>query len=155
LDDQCVSHSGLFYRYLELAAEAKNQVGVLSDALKLKMGEANINIRNVFIKKDMKFTEAVIASEVEKDDDVVEAREALRKAELTLARIQAGVSAMEHRKSQLDNLVKLYCAGYFSTPAQSGKGRESVNDQVSREARSGLNKNRRLGTLAKEEDDDV
>jgi len=140
LDQECITHSVLYYRYSELAANSKNQVGILSDNLKLKMGEADIEIRNRFTKKEMKFTEAVIRAEVEKDELVIEAREELRQAELNLARLQAGVSAFEHRKSQLDNLVKLYCAGYFSTPVNSGKPKETINEQASREARATLNK---------------
>jgi hypothetical protein len=154
LDAECVSHSGIFYRYLELQAEAKNQVGILADALKLKMGEANINIRNNFIKKEVKFTEAVIASEVEKDDDVIAAREELRDAELTLARIQAGVLAFEHRKSQLDNLVKLYCSGYWSTPTSGGKQRDTINDQAARDVRKGLNRGKGKPSVDDDEEDE-
>jgi len=152
LDEECISHSALYYRYSELVANAKNQVGILSDALKLKMGEANVAIRNGFIKKEVKFTEALINAEVEKDDGVIEARDELREAELNLARLQAGVSAFEHRKSQLDNLVKLYCSGYFSTPSNSGKQKESVNEQVAREARKNLN-GKRKPTVDDEDDD--
>jgi hypothetical protein len=155
LDEECVTHSALYYRYSELAANAKNQVGVLSDNLKLIMSEVNIKIRNRFIKEETKFTEAVINAEVEKEKTVLEAREELRQAELNLARLQAGVSAFEHRKSQLDNLVKLYCAGYFSTPANSGKQRETVNEQASRDVRAGLNKaGKKKPSVDDEEEDD-
>jgi hypothetical protein len=141
LDDECLSHPVLYYRYSELAANAKNQVGILADNLKLRMGEANIDIRNRFIKKEAKFTEAVINAEVEKDRAVIEAREELREAELNLARLQAGVSAFEHRKSQLDNIVRLYCAGYFSTPSGSGRPRDNINEQAARDAKKkNLNK---------------
>jgi hypothetical protein len=153
LDDECLSHSILYYRYSELAANAKNQVGVLADNLKLKMGEVNIEIRNHFIKKEIKFTEAVINSEVEKAQAVIEAREELREAELSLARLQAGVSAFEHRKSQLDNVVRLYCAGYFSTPTSSGKPKDSINEQASREARKGLNTKKKPTVYDKEENE--
>ena len=139
LDQECVTHSQLYYRYSEMAANAKNQVGVLADDLKLRMSEANIEIRNRFTKNEIKFTEAVITAEVEKDKTVIRAKEELREAELNLARLQAGVSAFEHRKSQLDNIVRLYCAGYFSVPNGSGKSRESINEQVGREVRKNLN----------------
>jgi len=142
LDDECISHSALYYRYSELAAVAKNEVGILADALKLRMGEVNITIRNDFIKKDVKFTEAVINAEVEKEESVIEAREKVRSAELTLSRLQAGVSAFEHRKSQLDNLVKLYCSGYFSNPSSSGKVKDTVNEQAARDAKKNLNRKR-------------
>jgi hypothetical protein len=108
------------------------------------MSEVNIEIRNSFTKKEMKFTEAVINAEVEKNDEVISVKEELREAELNLARLQVGVSAFEHRKSQLDNLVRLYCAGYFSTPSTSGKPKESINEQASGAVRKGLNK-KRLG----------
>ena len=153
LDDECVTHSGLYYRYSDLEADAKNQVGILADNLKLKMGEVNIEIRNGFIKKEVKFTEAVISAEVEKDEKVIEVREELRKAELSHSRLQAGVRAFEHRKSQLDNLVKLYCAGYFSTPS-NGKPKDSINEQASREARAGLNKNGKKRPSVDDEDDE-
>jgi hypothetical protein len=151
LDQECVTHSQLYYRYSELAAESKNQVGILSDDLKLKMGEANIIIRNHLIEQGVKFTEAVINAEVEKDRTVIATRDKLRDAEINYSRLQAGVFAFEHRKSQLDNLVRLYCAGYFSTPGQSGKPKDSINKQVSREVRARLNAKKR--SAVDEEDD--
>jgi len=153
LDQECVTHSALYYRYSELAANAKNQVGVLQDNLKLIMGEVNISIRNKLTKDEIKVTEALVNAEVEKSQKVSEAREELREVELNLSRLQAGVFAFEHRKSQLDNLVKLYCSGYFSTPSNSGKQKESVNEQVAREARKNLN-GKRKPTVDDEDEDE-
>ena len=152
LDDECISHPALYYHYSEMAVTAKNEVAVLADILKLKMGEANVAIRNRFTKKEVKFTEAVISAEVEKDESVITAREELREAELNYTRIQAGVSAFEHRKSQLDNLVRLYCAGYFSTPSSTGKPNESINEQAAKAVRKNLNKKK--PAVEDEEDED-
>jgi hypothetical protein len=143
LDQECVTHSQLYYRYSEMAVEAKNQVAVLADSLKLVMGEVNTEIRAKLAKDEVKITEALINAEVEKSEKVYKAREELREAELNFARLQAGVSAFEHRKSQLDNIVRLYCAGYFSVPGGSGRPRESINEQASRDVRQGLNKKRK------------
>ena len=63
----------------------------------------------------------------------------LRDAEEVFARLSVAVSAMEARRSELDNLVKLYCAGYFSTPA-NGAERKNVNERVSDDIRKNLNK---------------
>jgi len=153
LDKECVTHSQLYYHYSELAANAKNNVGILSDNLKLLMSETNTKIRNRFIKTETKYTEALINAEVEKNQEVVEAREKLRDAELNLAKIQAGVSAFEHRKSQLDNLVRLYCAGYFSTPSNGGKPKEGINEQASREIKKNLNNGKKKPTVDDEDDD--
>ena len=154
LDQECVTHSQLYYRYSELAAVAKNQVGILADNLKLKMGEVNILIRDRLTKKEIKFTEAVINAEVEKDESVIDAREELRQAELSLARLQAGVSASEHRKSQLDNIVRLYCAGYFSTPVSSGRPREGINEQAANNARKNLNARKKPAVADDDEEDE-
>ena len=154
LDEECLSHPVLYYHYSEMAVNAKNEVGVLADNLKLKMSEANVEIRNRFTKKEIKFTEAVISAEVEKDASVIEAREELREAELNYARIHAGVAAFEHRKSQLDNIVRLYIAGYFSTPSGSGKPKESINEQAARDAKRSLNKGKAKPSVDDEEDDE-
>jgi len=151
LDDECVTHASLYYQYSEMAANAKNYVAILSDSLKLTMGEVNISIRNNFIKNDTKFTEAVINAEVEKHKDIIKAREELRNAELNLAKIQAGVSAFEHRKSELDNLVKLYCTGYFSTVSANGDVKKNITEQTSRDVRKNLNKKK---PSVDDEDDD-
>jgi len=154
LDEECISHPALYYRYSEMAVNAKHEAGVLADNLKLKMSEANVSIRNRFTKKEIKFTEAVIAAEVEKEETVIEAREELREAELNYARIHAGVVAFEHRKSQLDNVVRLYCAGYFSAPSSSGKPKESINEQAAKDIKRGLNKGKKKPSVDDEEDED-
>lgn len=154
LDQECITHSALYYHYSEMAAVAKNQVGILQDNLKLIMGEVNIAIRNKLMKDDVKITEALVNAEVEKSTKVTDARDELRKAELNLTILQAGVSAFEHRKSQLDNLVKLYCAGYFAMPSSPGKQRDSINEQVARDARKGLNKKNRLSVDDEDDEDD-
>jgi len=153
LDQECVTHSALYYRYSELAAKAKNEVGLLQDNLKLVMGEVNISIRNKLTKDEIKVTEALVNAEAEKSQAVIDARAELREAEVNLARLQAGVFAFEHRKSQLDNLVKLYCSGYFSTPSNSGKQKESANEQVAREARKNLN-SKKKPTVDDEDEDE-
>ena len=72
------------------------------------------------------------------DKEVQKAKSELREAEEIYARLSVAVSAMETRRSELDNLVKLYCAGYFST-VNSNERKDSSN-QASMEARKNLNK---------------
>ena len=69
-----------------------------------------------------------------------QAKENLRNTQNIYARLQVAVSAMETRRSELDNLVKLYCAGYFSTPAVSNATKADVNEQTARTIRKNLNK---------------
>ena len=57
----------------------------------------------------------MITAELEKDSEIIEMKNQLREMQKTANILGVGVQAMEARKSQLDNLVKLFCAGYYST----------------------------------------
>lgn len=140
LDEECLSHSSLYFRYAEASITAKSEVSKADDNLKLVTAERNIAIRKAYTDAGAKFTEAVIASELEKDAKVLEAKEKLRDAQEVYAKLQVAVSAMESRRSQLDNLVKLYCAGYFSTPTASNETKKNVNEQTANAVRKNLNK---------------
>ena len=140
LDEECLSHSSLYFRYAEACISAKSEVSKADDNLKLITAEQNIAIRKAYTESGAKFTEALITSELEKDAKVLEAKEKFRDAQEVYAKLQVAVSAMESRRSQLDNLVKLYCAGYFSTPTASNETRKNVNEQTANAVRKNLNK---------------
>lgn len=140
LDEECLSHSSLYFRYAEACISAKSEVSKADDNLKLITAEQNIAIRKAYTESGAKFTEALITSELEKDAKVLEAKTALRDAQEIYAKMQVAVQAMETRRSELDNLVKLYCAGYFSTPLTSAETKNNVNEQTSRAVRNKLNK---------------
>jgi hypothetical protein len=115
LDRECVSHSSLYFKYAEKFQEAKNEVSKMDDKLKLLYAEKNIEVREKFNLKGVKTTEAMITAELEKDSEIIEMKNQLREMQKTANILGVGVQAMEARKSQLDNLVKLFCAGYYST----------------------------------------
>ena len=133
LDEECITQPALYLRYGELAMEAKTEVSNADDKLKLIIAEKNLAIRQRYINNAVKYTEGVIESEVNRDPEVLEARKALRESQETLARLQVAVSAMETKRAELDNLVKLYVAGYFA----AGETAEKV---VKNEIRKSLNK---------------
>lgn len=139
LDEECLSHSSIYFRYAEAAAKAKTRAAKAKDNLELVKAERNVAIREE-LSKNGKVTEAMINANILKDEEVLEATNKLRKAEDISAKLDVAVKAFEHRKSELDNLVKLYCAGYFSTPSANDKSKNDVNEQTSREIRKNLNK---------------
>lgn len=140
LDEECLSHSSLYFRYAEASSIAKSEVSKADDNLNLVIAERNIAIRKAYTDAGAKFTEGLIESEVKKDAKVLKAKEKLRDAQEVYAKLQVAVSAMESRRSQLDNLVKLYCAGYFSTPTVSNETRKNINEQTANAVRKNLNK---------------
>lgn len=138
LDEECLSHSGRYAYYSEAQAIAKSNVSKQKDNLELVTSEANIRIRKEKSESGEKVTESLISSYLVMDKEVQKAKSELRDAEEIYARLSVAVSAMETRRSELDNLVKLYCAGYFST-VNSNERKDSSN-QASMEARKNLNK---------------
>jgi len=139
LDMECVSHASMYFRYAEAAQQAKARVGEFEDKLKLVIAKRNIDIRNDFINQGTKFTESVIDASLTMDEDVKAAREQLRNAQAEAATMSVAVSAFDHRKSQLDNLTRLYCSGYWSNVV-GGNDQAVGNDRAQGEIRRSLGK---------------
>lgn len=140
LDEECLSHSSRYAYYSEAQAVAKSNVSKAKDNLEYVTAEANLRIRKEYAEKGEKFTEAVITSQLTLDKSVNEAKSKLREEEEVYARLSVAVQAMETRRSELDNLVKLYCAGYFSTVNADGNIKKGINEQTSSDIRKNLNK---------------
>lgn len=140
LDEECLSHSGRYAYYSEAQAVAKSNVSRAKDNLEFVSAEANLRIRKNLTEKGEKFTEAVIASYLILDESVNEAKNKVREEEEIYARLSVAVQAMETRRSELDNLVKLYCAGYFSTINADGNIKKGMTEQISSDIRKNLNK---------------
>ena len=140
LDEECLSHSSRYAYYSEAQAVAKSNVSKAKDNLEYVTAEANLRIRKEYAEKGEKFTEAVITSRLILDKGVNEAKSKLREEEEVYSRLSVAVQAMETRRSELDNLVKLYCAGYFSTVNADGNVRKGINEQTSSDIRKNLNK---------------
>ena len=85
------------------------------------------------ITRDPMMDKAVLS-----DEEVIDAKNKLRRAEDIYAKLSVSVSAFEHRKSELDNLVKLYCSGYYSTNVNS-ETKKNVNEKTSSDVRKKLN----------------
>ena len=140
LDEECLSHSSRYAYYSEAQAVAKSNVSKAKDNLEYVTAEANLRIRKEYTEKGEKFTEAVITSQLTLDKSVNEAKSKLREEEEVYARLSVAVQAMETRRSELDNLVKLYCAGYFSTVNADGNIKKGINEQTSSDVRKNLNR---------------
>lgn len=140
LDEECLSHSAVYSRYASAQAEAKTAVSKAKDNLELIESERGLAIRDALVKAGNKVTEAMINSALISDKEVIEAKNELRQAEEVYAKLGVAVQAFEHRKSELDNLVKLYCSGYFSVPTINAGARKNINEQTADAVRRNLNK---------------
>lgn len=114
LDDECLTHSSRYAYYAEAQAKAKANVSKAKDNLELVESKSSLKIRKKFAEENQKVTESIISCVLTMDSDVINAKNELRNAEEAFSRLSVAVNTMDVRKSELDNLVKLYCAGYFS-----------------------------------------
>jgi len=113
LEAECITMSSTYYNYADMAREAKGLVSEKTDMLKVIQAERNIAIREHCANEGKKVTEDIIKSMVQCDSDVVKAMKELRDATATFDRISVGVKALEIKKSELDNLVRLRCNGAY------------------------------------------
>lgn len=140
LDEECLSHSSLYFRYSSMQADAKTRVSKAKDNLELVEAERNLAIRKSLADSGAKVTEAMINSSLITDEEVIQAKQKVREAEDIFMKLSVAVQAFEHRKSELDNLVKLYCSGYYSVPESSPEAKKNINEQTSNAVRKNLNK---------------
>jgi predicted nucleotide-binding protein (sugar kinase/HSP70/actin superfamily) len=92
------------------------------NALELIKADIDLNIRlspESYLPKGVKVTETAISHALVKDADYQQALESLQEARSDLEVMKAAVTALEHRKEALTNLVRLHGQKYFATPETS------------------------------------
>lgn len=139
LDEECISHASRYAYYAEACAIAKTNVSEAKDKLELVEAERYEVIRADLENKSIKTTIPMLDRALITDEEVQKAKAELRDAETTLARLQVAVNAMDARRSELDNLVKLYVAGYYSVADGAGV-KKSINENVASDIRRNLSK---------------
>jgi len=140
LDEECAKQPSLYHFWSEKLANAKAAVNDATDKLKLTESERELAYRSMTeLPGGVKSTEASIKSCVETDGAVKAAKQELREAQAVQYKLEAGVRALDHRKSELDNLTQLYIKNYYSRP-DGAPG--SANDTASADLRKNLNKDK-------------
>lgn len=141
LDEECLTHASTYNRYAEMALKTKTELTKAKDKLSLITAQRNIAIREEIAKSGSKVTEKMIESYLESDKEVLKAKKEVREIEEVNATFNAMLDSFDHRKSELDNLVKLYCAGYYSVVGK----KESSTETTEKDIRKNLNKKAKKG----------
>jgi len=115
LEYENLSQASVYFKYSDACAQAKLNVSDMSDKMKAVLAQRQIAIREMCATEGKKVTESVIAAMVDADDEVKDARASYREAEAVYAKLNVAVQALDVKRSSLDNLVKLYVSGYFTT----------------------------------------
>lgn len=140
LDEECEKHAGIYHNWAEQLANAKDDVNTADDKLKFTLAERELIIRKKLETEGTKTTEGMVKALLETDKEVLDAREACREATKSQYHLEAATKSMEHRKSELDNLVTLYAKAYFSKP--EGRPTNGVTEQVGDDIRKNLNRSK-------------
>jgi len=140
LEIECEKQASTYFYWANELAEARNRLNEAEDKLKLVSAQKDLEIRKdwkaKYLDKNGKQTEPSVKAVLE--TEIQPAREDVRDAQSAVNVLFAAVGAMDHRKSELDNLVTLLVKGFYAAP--NGGKREGATESVEREIRKKLNK---------------
>ena len=157
LDEDWLHQPGLYMKYSSMAADAQKRRDQLKERLEVIKAELDKKIRlapSDYVTVE-KVTETSIASTILVQPEYRIATDELIQANYELNMLQSAVRALDHKRSALENEVKLWLGSYFSGPKEprdipggkrvvdiardkvSSRMREEMNKPVSQESGQG------------------
>ncbi len=125
------------------------------DNLKKEMEEHEAQLDLYFRKNweqvhpEIKLTEASIKSAIKTDEEMISKIEEYLFSVQELNSINSMKNVLEQRKTALENAVKLYTAGYFTTQYVDKEVNDYFSDALNKETGKELEKNERIKKLKK------
>ena len=135
LDDESVKQVSLCLYWNDEYALARTEADKLKVELDRAEADAELKLRRE-PPQDVKLTEGTVKALVAESPKVRKTQDQLLAAKARVYSFEAATKAIDHRKSELDNLVQLYVKGYYS-----GTSKDAVTE-VSSAVRAGLNRGR-------------
>jgi DNA-binding transcriptional LysR family regulator len=136
LDEEWVRQPRLYHVYSLKTADARWAMDQAKAHFELVQAELDAAIRDDPLGYGLeKISEVRLAACIVKQPEYLEALEALNNARHKVQVFQAAVSALDHKKGALENLVKLRLAEYYSDPKSSPSDRDAVEEMEKREIR--------------------
>lgn len=135
LDTEWVEQPRLRFRYGADLADAKRSVSEAKAELELTTAELELAIRSnpAGFGLDSKVTEGAVKATVLSQEGYTKAKNALIQAQHDVDVLDAAVSAIDHRKKALEDLVALFLAGYFARPTAPSGAKDRMAE-VSKQA---------------------
>lgn len=118
---------------LEVLADARKELDAAKEACDLITAETYVAIRD---SADGKITEKTVESMLTMDADVRAAKAALLNARHVVAKLEAAKAGFEHKKSALENLVRLHGMGYFVEPSADIQARGALDEMRQEDIKS-------------------
>lgn len=146
LDYEWLRQSLLYFKYSELYANAIFERDKAKERLEVVKAKIDLDIRKSPEEYGIsRITEGAIASAITLDEEYVEAKNDYLNA-VKEVNILAGVKgALEHKKSALETLAKLYLSGYWGEAKIPAEARTKYSKDDERQTEA-LKRNNRLKT---------
>ena len=142
LDLEWLLQPQLMINYAQAAAEAARVFDLKKEKLSLTRAELDKDIRTTPEKYDVvKVTETVIENTIIMQEEYIEANREMIEAKFQKELAYAAVTALDQKKTALENLVRLHGQQYFAGPKVP---RELSEERKKREERS-TNINQKIG----------
>ena len=129
LDEEWVAQSSLRFSYGADLADAKRTLQSAKAELDVTEAELKLAIRSDPAKFNLdKVTEDVVKSAVLLEPEYQKAKTHVIESQHDVDVLDAAVSAIDHRKKALEDLVDLFLAGYYAKPKASDGSREQMQE---------------------------
>lgn len=144
LDREWVQQPTLAMQYSEAAVNAQAEMDTAKERLELVKADLDKRMRQLLAGGDKKPTETVIFSAVLQHEEYQQASSDYLNAKRTWGIVKVAADAIcDQRKAALENLVKLFGMGYFSTPTVRDKqGEEGLRRSTRQSVRDRLRKDK-------------
>ena len=136
LDKEWLNQPRFFFRYASELADARRDHESAKAELKVVAAQKSNRFRKKAAIKGEKTTESQISSLVQSNSDYVLAEQQMIAARHRMDVLDAAVTALEHRKHALENMVRLHGQSYFATPRSSSDNKDVVENSRKKNIRS-------------------
>ncbi|MFP4019181.1 MAG: hypothetical protein ACLFUH_08020 [Bacteroidales bacterium] len=118
LDVEWLEQPDLMRKYTRYQADCKHELDLAQERLDLVRADLDRKIRRFPEDYDInvKLTEAVVSNTIIQNEEYKEAYHEYLEVKYEYEVAKGAVTAIEHRKNSLENLVKLLNLGYFAGP---------------------------------------
>ena len=136
LDEEWINQPDLFHGFAVELAQNRLEVESLKNELELIEARLDRDVRERPKRYDVdKISENAIHAVVVQQKTYQTALQALNQAKYRLDISQAAVTACDHRKKALENMVYLHGQNYFATPRAKGESGEKMREHVKTSSR--------------------
>jgi len=143
LDRHWLEQAKLVFNYGNKLAEAKEALERAKAAHEVRRAETMSDIVTNPEKYELKKTTAdVIKSTIDIHPNVMTAQKLIQSSKYEVDICQVMMSALDHRKAALENLVKLHGQQYFATPQTDNTGQEVLQNQKANKLKDRLRRRR-------------